>query len=85
MKDSRPEGRHHRRRPDVRRSERALAAQTARIGVATADLYPSFSLTGFMTLQAPEFGGHHAQEIADLSLVETAAAGAECGIGDRRR
>ena len=45
-----------RRRPDVRRSERELAAQTARIGVATADLYPSFSLTGFLTLQASEFG-----------------------------
>jgi len=35
-----------RRRPDVRRSERQLAAATARIGVATADLYPKFSLTG---------------------------------------
>jgi NodT family efflux transporter outer membrane factor (OMF) lipoprotein len=35
-----------RQRPDVRRSERQLAAQTARIGVATADLYPRFSLTG---------------------------------------
>jgi NodT family efflux transporter outer membrane factor (OMF) lipoprotein len=44
-----------RRRPDVRRSERELAAQTARIGVATADLYPSFSLTGALTLQATEF------------------------------
>jgi multidrug efflux system outer membrane protein len=44
-----------RRRPDVRRSERELAAQTARIGVATADLYPSFSLTGALTLQASEF------------------------------
>jgi multidrug efflux system outer membrane protein len=44
-----------RRRPDVRRSERELASQTARIGVATADLYPSFSLNGFMTLQASEF------------------------------
>ncbi len=44
-----------RRRPDVRRSERELASQTARIGVATADLYPSFSLSGFMTLQASEF------------------------------
>jgi NodT family efflux transporter outer membrane factor (OMF) lipoprotein len=44
-----------RRRPDVRRSERELAAQSARIGVATADLYPSFSLTGAMTLQASEF------------------------------
>ena len=36
-------------------------------------------------LQAPEFGGHHAQEIPDLPLVETTATGAECGVGDRRR
>jgi len=35
-----------RQRPDIRRSERQLAAQTARIGVATADLYPTFSLVG---------------------------------------
>lgn len=35
-----------RQRPDIRRSERRLAAQSARIGIATADLYPSFSLTG---------------------------------------
>lgn len=32
------------RRPDIRQAERALAAATARIGVATADLYPSISL-----------------------------------------
>lgn len=30
-----------RRRPDIRKAERALAAQTARVGAATADLYPS--------------------------------------------
>jgi outer membrane protein, multidrug efflux system len=35
-----------RNRPDVRRAERELAAQTARIGVATADLYPKFTLSG---------------------------------------
>lgn len=35
-----------RQRPDIRRAERQLAAQTARIGVATADLYPRFSLSG---------------------------------------
>ncbi|MET3918879.1 NodT family efflux transporter outer membrane factor (OMF) lipoprotein [Variovorax sp. OAS795] len=33
-----------RRRPDVRQAERGLAAATARIGVATADLYPKVSL-----------------------------------------
>ena len=44
-----------RRRPDVRRTERELAAQTARIGVATADLYPSFSLSGNLVLQATTF------------------------------
>jgi NodT family efflux transporter outer membrane factor (OMF) lipoprotein len=35
-----------RRRPDIRRAERELAAATARIGVATADLYPRFFLLG---------------------------------------
>jgi NodT family efflux transporter outer membrane factor (OMF) lipoprotein len=34
------------RRPDIRRSERELAAATARIGVATSELFPRFSLTG---------------------------------------
>jgi outer membrane protein TolC len=35
-----------RRRPDIRRAERQLAAATARIGVQTAELFPKFSLTG---------------------------------------
>lgn len=39
-----------RQRPDVKLAERKLAAQTARIGVATADLYPSFSLLGTLGL-----------------------------------
>jgi len=34
------------RRPDVRRAERQLAAETARIGVAKSDWFPKFSLTG---------------------------------------
>ncbi len=35
-----------RRRPDLREAERMLAADTARIGVATADLYPRITLGG---------------------------------------
>jgi NodT family efflux transporter outer membrane factor (OMF) lipoprotein len=35
-----------RRRPDIRLTERQLAAQSARIGVAKADLFPHFSLFG---------------------------------------
>jgi len=41
-----------RRRPDVRRAERQLAAATARIGVQTAELFPKFSLTGAAGLQS---------------------------------
>jgi len=40
------------RRPDVRRAERELAAATADIGVATADLFPRFSLLGSIGQQA---------------------------------
>lgn len=41
-----------RQRPDVRAAERSLAQQTAQIGVATADLYPRFSLTGFFAFES---------------------------------
>jgi len=57
------------RRPDVRQAERALAAATARIGVATADLYPSIRLSGL-------YGGVATQ----LSALGT-ADGLAWGIG----
>ena len=44
-----------RRRPDVRRAERELHAATADIGVATADLYPRFFLTGAAGVESVSF------------------------------
>jgi multidrug efflux system outer membrane protein len=41
-----------RRRPDIRRAERAIAASTALIGVATADLFPRLTFNGTFGLQA---------------------------------
>jgi NodT family efflux transporter outer membrane factor (OMF) lipoprotein len=43
-----------RRRPDIRRAEAEIAGATARIGVATADLFPKFSLTGSLGLSGSE-------------------------------
>ncbi len=44
-----------RRRPDIRQAERTVAAATAQIGVATADLFPRVSLTGRFGLEATRF------------------------------
>ena len=57
------------RRPDVRQADRRVAAAIARVGVATADLYPRISLTGF-------YGGA-ATNTADL----TRNAGLVWGVG----
>jgi len=44
-----------RRRPDIQNAERNLAATTARIGVATADLFPRVSLSGSVGYLATSF------------------------------
>lgn len=44
------------RRPDVRQAERELAAATARIGVATAALYPSVTIGGAISTSGVETG-----------------------------
>jgi NodT family efflux transporter outer membrane factor (OMF) lipoprotein len=44
-----------RRRPDVRAAERQVAAQSAQIGIAKSELYPSIAVTGKISVQAEEF------------------------------
>jgi NodT family efflux transporter outer membrane factor (OMF) lipoprotein len=60
-----------RRRPDIRAAERQLAAATADIGVAVADLYPKFSITGVAQLLSMSLG----------SLVSTDSVQASAGAG----
>ncbi len=56
------------RRPDVREAERTLAANTYRIGVAAADLYPTVSLGGGVNTAASSFGALFAPSTTTWSL-----------------
>ena len=70
-----------RRRPDIRFAERALAAQSAQIGFAKADLFPHFSLFGTLGFQASDHTGLQSNnsEFSDLfkknSITYTTGAG----------
>jgi NodT family efflux transporter outer membrane factor (OMF) lipoprotein len=55
-----------RRRPDIRQAEMSAAAQSARIGIAQADLYPRFSLAGMIGFETSGGGGMQSNN-ADLT------------------
>lgn len=52
-----------RRRPDIRSAELNAAAQSAQIGMARADLFPSFSLTGAFGTTAGNTGTNHVSDV----------------------
>jgi NodT family efflux transporter outer membrane factor (OMF) lipoprotein len=54
-----------RRRPDVHQSEMLAASQSALIGVAETDLYPSFSLFGSIGFQTSDTGNSSANDLFD--------------------
>jgi NodT family efflux transporter outer membrane factor (OMF) lipoprotein len=56
-----------RRRPDVRRSEMQAAAQSAQIGIARAELYPSFTLFGSIGWGANDIGENSLGDIFDTN------------------
>ena len=56
-----------RRRPDIREAERNLAASTADIGVAVADLYPKFTLTGMAQLLSSALGNLFSRDSVQLT------------------
>jgi NodT family efflux transporter outer membrane factor (OMF) lipoprotein len=54
-----------RRRPDIRTAELQAAAQSARIGVAKADLYPAFTLNGAFGLLSTDVGRFDLGNLSD--------------------
>lgn len=70
-----------RRRPDIRHAERQVAAQTARLGVARADLYPSFTLSGSLGLTSTSISKLFTPE----ALLASIAGSVQHTIFDRRK
>ena len=76
------------RRPDIREAERQLAVATARIGVATANLFPEISLIGALGTQSAAIGVDSARHIWSLGpsaywpLLDFGALDAEIDIAD---
>lgn len=60
-----------RRWPDIRRAELQAAAQSALIGIAKADLYPQFSLSGSVGLRSSDTGVSDLGELFDGDSLQT--------------
>jgi NodT family efflux transporter outer membrane factor (OMF) lipoprotein len=79
-----------RRRPDIQQAERELAGATARIGIATADLFPSIALTGAIGFEkqslpgSPVLGQHiwSAGPAAAWPLLDFGALDAQVEVAD---
>lgn len=56
-----------RRRPDIRRAEMQTAAQSAQVGVALTELYPSFTLFGSLGWNASDIAGNSLGDIFDAN------------------
>ena len=57
-----------RRRPDIRRAEQEIAAQTARIGAAIGEMYPKFTILGSFSLDARDFSRLFAEDAIGASV-----------------
>ncbi|MBL4743930.1 MAG: efflux transporter outer membrane subunit [Cycloclasticus sp.] len=60
-----------RRRPDIRRAELQTAAQSARIGIAEAELYPHFSLIGSIGLRSSDTFDSNLGDLFHTDSLET--------------
>lgn len=69
-----------RRRPDIAAAERRLAAATARIGVATADLFPRFTLGGLIGTQALGFSALFERD-SETRMISLGVDGSSLDIG----
>ncbi|MEI2416839.1 efflux transporter outer membrane subunit [Orrella sp. JC864] len=69
-----------RRRPDIAAAERRLHAATARIGVATADLFPRFTLGGLIGTQALGLGALFERD-SETRMISLGVGGSFLDVG----
>ena len=64
-----------RRRPDIRRAEWLLAAQSAQIGVAITELYPHFNLGGSIGVATTDIGSKGIDDLFDPDSISSLLTG----------